>query len=199
MRHAKRANKIAITNNFLEKEARSVQLIAHAEESLGNNIVATEEFTKASEIYKELGQIDEMLKIQCFAAISKGKPDRIDAINTNVKLIALTARDVIDPYIELVLKSDKEKFGRNKYMKKLLDWELGRVPFWDSIIDGKPVVSMTDTTYSGPDEELNTFTWRSSNISSVHSLARARNPERRKSVFLESVNKELTSRSESLK
>lgn len=78
-RHAKRANKIAIGNNFLEEQAQSFELMAHAEHSLGNNIVATEEFAKAAEIYQQLDQPEKMRKSNCYAAIAKGKPARINS------------------------------------------------------------------------------------------------------------------------
>lgn len=77
MRRAKRANTIATNNKFLKIEARSLELMAQADQSLGNNIVATEEYTKASEIYQDLGQGEDMLEMQCFAAISKGNTDRL--------------------------------------------------------------------------------------------------------------------------
>lgn len=72
LRHAKRANKIAISNNYLEEQALSFELMALADQQLDNNIVATEEYNKASEIYQELGMCEEMLRTQCLAAISKG-------------------------------------------------------------------------------------------------------------------------------
>lgn len=198
LRHAKRANKIAISNNFLKEEARSLELMAHAEQSFGNNVVATEEYSKASDIYQELGHINEMLNTRCFAAISKGKPDRIGSQRIgNVMFLVFAARDYIEPYIEVVLKSDNEKFGENKYMAKLLDWELRREPFWDSVIDGKPVVSLTDTTFLAPEDALKvpTVAFRTS---STDSLANPRESERRNSVFLGSISAEQIIRSKSL-
>lgn len=40
---------------------------------------------------------------------------------------------MIDPYVNLALKSNGERLGANKYMDKLLRWELSREPFADNI------------------------------------------------------------------
>lgn len=144
-----------------------------------------------------------------------------DILNNNeIRPFVRTARDIIEPYIQVVLKSEKEKFGQNKYMAKLLDWESRREPFWDSVLDGKPVVSTTETTYSATadEEDANevpytwdgifflTFVFFSSiqctiplpRLSSINIIASDRISESRSSVFLESINEELNNRSKSM-
>lgn len=48
------------------------------------------------------------------------------------------AEDMIAPYVNLALKSNKETFGNNIYMDKLLRWELCREPFFNANnVDGQ--------------------------------------------------------------
>lgn len=50
-----------------------------------------------------------------------------------LKSIFRAAELMIDPYVNLALKSNGERLGANKYMDKLLRWELSREPFADNI------------------------------------------------------------------
>lgn len=83
-------------------------------------------------------------------------------------------------------------------MTKLLNWESRLEPFWDTVIDGKPVVSMTDTTFSTLEEDLKEptllFAFNNSNQSLLTS-----GMGRKKSVFLECVSEELLVRMQSFK
>lgn len=112
MKHIQKAIKIGTTNNLTSKLADAYATNGDVHRMLGESYTACECYFKSVELYHSLGNESKMRKVRCLAAVAM-------------------AQDVINPYIDTVLKSDSQEFGDNLYMEMLLKWSDCREQFWN--------------------------------------------------------------------
>lgn len=150
LRHATLSMKLARKDHYRRELADSYAMMAKTERVMGINDLGAQNFMNAMEIFNELGDRRNTRLARCWAAVTIGLVGffHIELVST----ILFTGQSIIVPYTNTVLKSDKEKFGNNRYMASLLDWKLSRYPFWSSTGPRDKNVSTTDTNFADSDD-----------------------------------------------
>lgn len=119
-KHIEKAIKIATTNELTHELANAHAANGDIHRMIGETNNACDCYFKSVELYHALGNESKMRKVRCLAAVAM-------------------AQDVINPYIDTVLKSDAEEFGDNRYMEMLLKWSDCREHFWNERNDKETV------------------------------------------------------------
>lgn len=128
--------------------------MAKTERIIGINGLGAQNFMNAMEIFNELGDRPNTRLARCWAAVTIGLYLFLNKLAYISNLNVVSGQSIIEPFTDTVLKSDKEKFGNNRYMASILEWKHSRTPFWYSTDQGDKYVSTTDTNFADTDVSM---------------------------------------------